>query len=202
MRVERRDLLSSVDPSYLIGKERAGVGAEHELINRAFQRYPEASREEATILGTKRCFPQCSARCVNANEILEASGDLDQYRMFLILATALCNQRGSIGLLVGGGLAKNPADAPTRRLLFQQFRIGTFAHYLNLRQLFEGASSRVSFVVITGSRQSLCRTQRLPSSSPILRIFSGEEMARQDLSPSRRKRSRGSFRSTGISRSW
>jgi hypothetical protein len=52
LRVERRDLLASVDSDYLTGKESAGSGDEHILIERAFALHPEARREENSVAGT------------------------------------------------------------------------------------------------------------------------------------------------------
>ncbi|MFB2833019.1 N-6 DNA methylase [Floridanema evergladense] len=154
LRVERRDLMASIDPQFLLGKEMAGTGEEHQLIEEAFLQHPEARTYELSINATKSLFPRICAGLNNASNVLETMGDMEQYRLFLIRVAVICSINGSLGFLVGGGLAKNPADIPTRRFIFQEFYINYFVHYLNLKQLFDGASTRISFVVIAGSRQS------------------------------------------------
>src|SRR5262249_22811387 len=93
--------------------------------------------------------------------VLSTSGDLEEYRVFLIRASGFCSRFGSLGMIVGGGFAKNPADAPTRRFIFEQFHIFLLAHFLNLKQLFTGASSRISFVLLAGSRTASSSKVRL-----------------------------------------
>ncbi len=161
LRVERRDIMASIDPQFMAGKESAGSGQEHELIRLAFQKYPEAHWQVLSVSGIKRCFPHCAAHATNAGDVLSAAGDVEQYRLFLVLAAALAAKSGSLGFVVGGGFAKNPADGPARRFVFGQFCVRIFAHYLNLRQLFDGASSRVSFVLIAGRRAALPGATRL-----------------------------------------
>ena len=131
----------------MLGKESAGFGSEHVLIGDVFSRYPEARSAERSVVGTKRVFPLVHGG-KDLDEVMTESGDLDQYRLFLLLALELAKRGGTLGFVVGGGLAKNPADASLRRILFRNSCVTVFAHYLNLRQLFEGASSRVSFVVV------------------------------------------------------
>jgi hypothetical protein len=64
----------------------------------------------------------------------------------------LDEKRGFLGYIVGGGIAKVPADTTLRLWLFESFSVGVFAHYLNLRQVFGGASSRISFACIVATK--------------------------------------------------
>ena len=60
----------------------------------------------------------------------------------------LLNANCNLGIVLGGGFAKSSTEAVLRSFLLSKARVRFFAHFFNLRQLFAGASSRISFVVL------------------------------------------------------
>lgn len=155
LNVEKRELMASVNSDFFVGKESAGLGEEHVLLREAFDKYPEALVYELQVLGTKRAFPALCGRTSAAKAVLSTVGNPEQYRLFLLRAADLTSRQGALAFLAGGGLGKNPADAPTRTFLFDTFQLKYFVHFVNLRQLFVGASSRISFVVLSGVKSPI-----------------------------------------------
>lgn len=154
LRVERRDILASLDPRYLEGKEASDETLAHsEEIHRAFSSYPIAVALAMSVECTRRaCRAVMSTSTYSGGTAAIPAGDPDQYQIFLVRTGSLLALHGILGFIVGGGLAKNPADAPLRSSLFAFLRPQFFAHYHNLRQLFGGASSRISFCLFIGTR--------------------------------------------------
>lgn len=149
LRVERREALSAVDPDYLGGKEIAGFGDEHEQIRLLFATHPLLVAYASEVESTKRIYPKVIDARSDLSDSLKSMGDADQYRLFVVRDQSLMSATGYLGQVVGGGLGKTPADAALRQFLFDRLHVQTFAHFLNLRQLFDGASSRIGFVVFS-----------------------------------------------------
>ncbi len=155
LNVEKRELMASLDSTFFFGKELAGVGDENQRINDAFGRYPEAVEYEQGIVGTKKVFAVACSRSQSADTVLNTIGNPELYRLFLIRTVDVANRTGRLGFIMGGGLGKNPADAPTRRYLFDAYDVTYFAHFLNLRQLFAAPhrGSHLSLLLVRRSRR-------------------------------------------------
>jgi len=150
LRIERRDFLAAINPEYLAGKEAAGVGDEHVLLEAVFRREPTARAYALDVERTR----SVAVRLVSADSLsrtaASVTGDPDLYRLFLLRSGQVVRRpAGYVGLVLGGGLAKVPADTSLRIWLFNLFRVDRFIHFVNLKQLFGGASSRISFVCLS-----------------------------------------------------
>ncbi|TNF24073.1 MAG: hypothetical protein EP329_25795 [Deltaproteobacteria bacterium] len=153
LRIERRDFLAAIDPAYMEGKESAGVGSEHHVLEEVFDTHPLAREYAKVVEQEKRGALGVVSAETRAQEVAAATSDPDLYRLFMLRSSAVLSPTGGrLGFVVGGGLAKVPADRPLRIWLFEALAVQWFVHYLNLRQLFGGASSRVSFVCLVGAR--------------------------------------------------
>ncbi|MCA0454914.1 MAG: hypothetical protein LCI00_13150 [Chloroflexi bacterium] len=148
LRVERREVLASFDVGFLFGKESAGHGSEHELLEKTFLEFPEAVAYENSIIGTRETIHYLFALDELSSMVLNASGDIDLYRVFLLNSALWINRNGRVGIIVGGGFIKNPTESPLRRYLFERLHPVFVGHFLNLKQLFQGPSTRISFCLI------------------------------------------------------
>ncbi|HEY9631561.1 MAG TPA: hypothetical protein V6C84_30080 [Coleofasciculaceae cyanobacterium] len=147
LRVERRDVVAAIDPRFLDGREVAGVGSEHNVIQKVFESNTAARAYEAEINQTRTFAQKTIIEPAIAKGYDFPLGSLDTYHLFLARFQKTIAAQGSLGLVVGGGFAKSPTEVGLRRLIFDQGHVRVFAHFFNLKQLFEGASSRISFVV-------------------------------------------------------
>jgi len=153
LRIERRDFMAGLNPIFMGGKELAGVGNEHDFLEDAFLNSSIARSYQESIESGKRASLRVAPSSGLASEIARSTSDPDLYRLFLLRCRELLDEKsGFLGYIVGGGIAKVPADTSLRLWLFESFSVRTFAHYLNLRQLFGGASSRISFACIVATR--------------------------------------------------
>lgn len=148
LRVERRELLGSLDINFLLGKEFEGAGLTDRQVRQRLEQFPLAREIEGYCEGVAKLFATAFAESPVVRQVIESGGDADLYRLFTMRASEICSQRGQLGLVLGGGAAKNPTDAGLRRYLFARFPIKTFVHYLNLKQLFDGATSRMGFTLV------------------------------------------------------
>lgn len=152
LRVERRDVVAAIDPRFLSGKEVAGVGDEHELIQYIFASNPEAKSYELEINQTRSFVQRTIIEPAVSNGYEFPLGNLDTYHLFLAKFQKTLSTRGGFGLVLGGGFAKSPIESGLRRLTFDHIQVRIFAHFFNLKQLFVGASSRISFVLIVADQ--------------------------------------------------
>lgn len=152
LRAEKRELLGSLDIEFLMGKEFEGAGLSEQEVIARLKDFPEALSLEEYSQGVKTLFAENFLTNKSQQQVLQAAGNTDLYRLFAIRTSDFASGSGQIGMVFGGGAAKNPADAPLRKFLFARFPISIFAHYLNLQQLFDGASSRIGFTVVASSK--------------------------------------------------
>ncbi len=151
LRVERRDFMAAIEPRYLVGKEAAGVGDEHIELERAFNNSDLATSYAEELQRTKRIAVTLAGSDDLSRRAVRSTSDPDLYKLFLLRCRRFVRITGRLGFVVGGGLAKIPSDTELRRWVFGQFNVTHFLHYVNLRQLFGGASSRISFVCLVGA---------------------------------------------------
>lgn len=162
VRTERRDLLATIDARFLGGKEAAGVGTAHEELEQAFAANPVCTRHEQDQKRLRRTYLRLADSVTGDRATLGNSADPDLYKFFVIRTHQQLAPTGGLGLVVGGGFAKVPTDGNLRKWLFSTCAVHIFAHFLNLRQLFGGASSRIAFVVLRASKdQRSSRTKLL-----------------------------------------
>lgn len=152
LRVEVRDFVAGLDPKFLVGKEAAGVGGEHVEIERVFGSSAVAVQYRMDVAHIKRSALKLASRDSATSQAARSTSDPDLYRLFLLRTDEWSRPGGLSGFVVGGGLAKIPSDAPLRRWLFETQTVSYFLHFVNLRQLFGGASSRISFLCILHAR--------------------------------------------------
>lgn len=152
LRIEKRDFLASLNPKYLTGKESAGVGTEHVELENEFSANPIAQHYSKQLEYTKRAVMHVIASQKETIDAAQTTSDPDLYKIFLLHTTLLLHKAGYLGFVLGGGIAKVPSDQLLRIWLFKNFFVEKFFHYLNLHQLFGGASSRISFVCIAAHR--------------------------------------------------
>ncbi|MBD2014343.1 hypothetical protein H6F96_10205 [Microcoleus sp. FACHB-53] len=148
LRVERRDVVAAIDPRFLSGKEVAGIGDEHELIKYIFESNSEAKVYELEINQTRSFTQRTIIEPATSRGYDFPIGNLDTYHLFIAKFQKTLSMSGGLGLVLGGGFAKSPTESGLRRLIFEQIQVRIFAHFFNLNQLFVGASSRISFVLI------------------------------------------------------
>ena len=149
VRVERRDTVALLAAEMMAGRESAGVAGEHARITSAFDETPDllvyqASVEQLRAISTRTALVRLDQS--------KRPAILDQYHVFLLRTFDWLGDRGRCGLVVGGGLEKSPTERGLRELLFASYEPELVAHYFNIRQLFHGASSRVSFVLLVLGR--------------------------------------------------
>lgn len=81
-----------------------------------------------------------------------SGGDPDLYQMFVVRSLSVFHQRGSTGLITGGGVAKNPADTWLRLLLGKQASILRVFHFVNSAFAFPDLPPVVEFALLHLSR--------------------------------------------------
>lgn len=150
LRVERRDVVAALDPRFLSGREQAGTGDEHVVIEEVFQGSKPAVQYEMEITATRTFGERVLLAGVPGHAV--AGATLDAYHLFLVKCVSTLSSSGSVGVLIGGGFAKAPTERWLRKLMFDATRPRILAHYFNLRQLFAEASSRISFVLYVGDK--------------------------------------------------
>jgi hypothetical protein len=151
LRIEKRELLGSLDFDYLLGKEFDGAGITDRQIEERLSVFPQAKELEEIVKGLRNLLEVFYRPTDLGRNVLDAAGNMDLYRIFCLRTGILLRNDGQLGFVVGGGAAKNPADRQLRLFLFKRFPVHVFAHFLNLRQLFDGATSRMGFTVIATS---------------------------------------------------
>lgn len=148
LRIERRDFLAGIDLKYLVGKESAGVGQEHIDLENVFHNNPMAQQYASAQDRIKRASVRILTDVTISKDAVQSTSDPDLYRFFLLRTANWLRPQGQLGFIVGGGIAKVPSDQALREWIFREFGVRKFLHYLNLKQLFGGASSRISFVCL------------------------------------------------------
>lgn len=154
LRAERREMLGSLDIDFLLGKEFEGSGLTELDVESRLRDFPEAKAMEDYCVGLTHLYTRSFATASLCRGVISAGGDLDLYRLFCIRSATVCAPDGQLGMVLGGGAAKNPSDAGLRKLLFGRYPVTVFVHYLNLRQLFDGVTSRMGFTLVASSAKS------------------------------------------------
>jgi hypothetical protein len=126
VRVEGREVEQLLSPDLLLGKERGRIGIARATVS------DKADNPPARLRSLQKRLT-----CVQTKEG-ESAGDADEYQYFLERAIECRSRGGGIGLLLPGGLLKNPADAPWRRHLSLNASIGIALHFHNQKRLFSG----------------------------------------------------------------
>ena len=89
LRVERRDVVAGLDPRFLEGREVAGVGDEHEIIERLFAESTIAQAYETGIESTKRACDELLFRPLDAGARKLRTVGIDTYHLFLLKSLEL-----------------------------------------------------------------------------------------------------------------
>ena len=144
LRIEQRELAATLDPAFLEGRERAGVGDEAEAISAVVAADPAAVAVSTAVTQSRRV----ALRVLRPSlaDVLPGK-TLDTYQLFAARCVDWAGPSAGIGLVLGGGFAKSPTEEPLREVLAKQSHTELLAHYVNIRQLFGGTSSRVSFAL-------------------------------------------------------
>ena len=159
LRVESRELLSTLEPEMLVGKEHARTASDAELIEAASKRYPDIDRQRTYVSGVKSVMGHLYGASNNSG--IGAQGDLDLYQLFSLLSADRTSTKGRVGMLAGGGLVKNPADSAVRIVLARLGYWSTVFHFINTRKLFPDLPPVIEFTVYVWSRLAVDRTRLL-----------------------------------------
>jgi hypothetical protein len=81
-------------------------------------------------------------------ESVHAAGDRDLYTLFLELATRNGAATGRCGLVLSGGLVKNPAATPWRALLLRKTWTSYIGHFHNGQRLFSDLPPIIEFSLV------------------------------------------------------
>lgn len=109
------------------------------LADRVIASSPEAQRAWAAASVAAAAPKQVAERferTVYGDDWSRGAGDKDTYMFFASRAVHMLTQKGRLGLMLGGGLAKNPAATASRRELMLDNQLIQFRHFHNEHKLF------------------------------------------------------------------
>jgi hypothetical protein len=145
IRLETREILSTLDPEMLVGKEHARSATDAELVDAAAEQYEEIARRRMYVSRVKAMIP-CLCPSLSRDPG-HAQSDPDLYQLLLLLSADRLDAYGRLGMLAGGGLVKNPADAKTRIALSRAGSWHAVYHFINTRRLFPDLPTVIEFSV-------------------------------------------------------
>ncbi|KYG09042.1 hypothetical protein BE21_19815 [Sorangium cellulosum] len=144
LRIEEREIAATIDPTFLEGRESAGVGNEAEIIRAVVTADASAAAHFTSITRSRRAAIETIRHSLA--QVLPWR-TLDTYQLFASRCVDWACHGAGIGLVLGGGFAKSPTEEQFRHILSEFAPTEVLAHYLNVKQLFGGISSRVSFTL-------------------------------------------------------
>lgn len=153
-KLEPKQILSSFDLDLLDSQRKSEWGRRIEEILLSNQHARTVLQQaEAAARG----FRRISARLYPSTEFgvdgVAASGDRDLFMMFVVRGTDLLAGHGRIGMVVSGGLAKNPAATSVRKRLMAETCPVYLLQFDNKQGLFSDLPRIVEFCLSVSSKR-------------------------------------------------
>lgn len=114
----------------------------------------------SSVAGTRAVWKAFADQDPEIRSLVDAAGNWDAYRFFASRSTYLTRPNGRIGMVIAGGLAKNPADSALRRILFGRRLAVHILHFVNTKRVFESLPPVIEFCAFVVSN---AETERIVS---------------------------------------
>lgn len=147
--LERTSFVASVRPDVM-----GAVGAELEHAVEQALRSDTDLRQKfddvASAVDAAAKVVRAHVSHIEAESGSRAAGHIDTYHAFLCRSFELAGADGSIGCILGGGFAKNPAARPLRDVALARRNAVACLHFDNKRRLFADLPSILEFCLYVG----------------------------------------------------